>query len=337
MPFSHEIIIHNRLLARVNGKPISVMDVKKSMDLFLKGHYPDALSSPFKTYQFYVYQWKFALQELINKELLRIEAENLKATLPNNKTLIPDGVVHEEIKKRFGANPFQKIQDLGFTDDQIEKFIIEEMMISSVSWTFVWQKAIQQVTPDKIQKEYNKHLDDLKSSGKWEYKIVTIHGDSEQDNKKTAKKLYQLISQKSHLEKDENTLTGIIQEMNKHAPSNLCITISSLISVANKDISLEIKKILEQLSPCSLSKMMTQTPDGLAYRMFYLIKYHQESPPSIQEIFQKLTNSLIQENGLHQRAEYIGKLKKKFFYEDLLASAPKNFIPFEMHGLQKSF
>src|SRR6202034_4472157 len=40
-----DIVIYNRILAKVNGKTISVIDVMKKMDLFLQRYYPNYAQS----------------------------------------------------------------------------------------------------------------------------------------------------------------------------------------------------------------------------------------------------------------------------------------------------
>ena len=65
-----ELIVYNRVLARINGKTFSVVDVMKKMDLFLQRNYPHMVSSKAACYQFYSSQWKETLSQMINEELI---------------------------------------------------------------------------------------------------------------------------------------------------------------------------------------------------------------------------------------------------------------------------
>src|SRR3990167_5737972 len=63
-----ELIVYNRVLARVNGKTFSVVDVMKKMDMFLQRNYPHMISSKAACFQFYASQWKEYLSQIINQE-----------------------------------------------------------------------------------------------------------------------------------------------------------------------------------------------------------------------------------------------------------------------------
>ena len=43
---SQKLVVHNRILAKVNDKTISVLDVMKKMDIYLNRYYPDLADSP---------------------------------------------------------------------------------------------------------------------------------------------------------------------------------------------------------------------------------------------------------------------------------------------------
>src|SRR5690242_7109313 len=67
-----ELIIHNRILAKVNEKTISVIDVVKKMDLFLQKNYPHLADSKTARYQFFSAQWKDYLAQMIDSELMLV-------------------------------------------------------------------------------------------------------------------------------------------------------------------------------------------------------------------------------------------------------------------------
>ena len=75
---SAQIIINNRVLARVNGKPISVIDVMKKMDMIFLRQYPEYAEVPQARFQFYELSWKHVLEDLIDKELILADAEEAK-------------------------------------------------------------------------------------------------------------------------------------------------------------------------------------------------------------------------------------------------------------------
>ncbi len=72
----HEIVIHNRPLARVNGKTISLMDVVERMDMIILSRHPEAFHDKPLLIQYYNSSWKANLEEMINNELILADAED---------------------------------------------------------------------------------------------------------------------------------------------------------------------------------------------------------------------------------------------------------------------
>src|SRR5690348_14453650 len=64
------LLVNNRILAQINGTPITTYDVMKKMDMIFLRHYPEYASSVEARFQFYQVNWQHFLQELINKELV---------------------------------------------------------------------------------------------------------------------------------------------------------------------------------------------------------------------------------------------------------------------------
>ena len=72
------ITVNNRVLANVNGKPITVIDVMKRMDLVFLKQFAEYTNSPSARHQFYMANWKRTLNELIDKELILCDAKEMK-------------------------------------------------------------------------------------------------------------------------------------------------------------------------------------------------------------------------------------------------------------------
>src|SRR5665647_380424 len=82
--FGHEdnvhILVNNRVLAKVNGKAISVIDVMKKMDVLFFRQFPQYTSSVPARFQYYQANWKNVVKDIVDKELILADAaEN---TLP---------------------------------------------------------------------------------------------------------------------------------------------------------------------------------------------------------------------------------------------------------------
>src|SRR5580658_6057552 len=64
-----KIFVNNRILAKLNGKPISTYDLMKKMDLTFYREYPQYTSSTDARFQFYQMSWRYVLEEMIDKAL----------------------------------------------------------------------------------------------------------------------------------------------------------------------------------------------------------------------------------------------------------------------------
>ena len=100
--------VNNRILAVVNGKPLSVYDVMKKMDVHFYRQFPEYASSAEARHQFYQAQWKNMLRDLVDKELILADAESAKVE-------VSAGDVRQEMENMFGPNIIANLDKLGMT------------------------------------------------------------------------------------------------------------------------------------------------------------------------------------------------------------------------------
>src|SRR5438105_5026294 len=136
--------MQNTILAQVNGKTISMMDVKKKMDLAFHEHYPHLAHAKQALFQFYESSWRTVLMDMIDHELIIAEAENKEIKLT-------DGEVREAMEERFGPNIMKTLDQIGLTYDETWKMIRNEMIVQRMTGFFVYNKAVASVTPQDIR------------------------------------------------------------------------------------------------------------------------------------------------------------------------------------------
>ncbi len=73
-----KIAVNNKILAKVNGKVISTVDIMKKMDMQFYKRFPQYVTSVEARYQFYLANWGHVLQEFIDKELILADAAESK-------------------------------------------------------------------------------------------------------------------------------------------------------------------------------------------------------------------------------------------------------------------
>ncbi len=314
---SYEIVMNNRLLVKLNGKSISVMDVKKKMDLILREHHPEALSSNLLLYQFYSQNWRPTLQEMIDSELIKMEAETFKIN-------ISDGDIRQEMDKRFGPNVVKKLDELSLTYDEAKELIHDEIIVRNMTWYRVYAKVLQDATPELVKQQYASYIQKHPVKDEWVYKMASIRGDDETGA--IAKHAYSLLLNAGQTSLDKSAL-----------PSNVIFNVSDTMTVAAKDLSNDVLKVLENLPKNTYSEPISQksrTDGQPVYRMFYVVDHKKDETPSFESVSSKIHETLIQHLIEGQRDEYFCKLRKRFLSEDLVVKNlfPESYQPFTICG-----
>ncbi len=320
---TYEIVVNNRILAKINGKTFSVMDVKKKMDLILHEHQPESFSSNLLLYQFYSQNWRQTLQEMIDNELIKMEAEAFKIN-------ISDGDVRQEMDKRFGPNLIKRLDELKLSYDEAKEIVHGDIIVRNMQWYKIWARVLQDVTPETVKAGYETYIAKLQIKDEWVYKVATVRGSNQTEE--SAIKAYNLL-----LQETANMESSKAKGISGFLPSDTSLQISEPITISAKDLSLEIVKILETLPPSTFSKPIAQKSksDGsTVYRMFYLIDHKKENPPSFEEVSSKIHETLVQRYGDLKRDEYFAKLRKRFLSEDLVVKTlfPQSYQPFQICG-----
>ena len=197
-----KIFINNRVLAIINGKPITTYDLVKKMDLSFYKQYPEYASSNQARFQFYQQVWKYILDDLINEELVLADAKE-------SKIEVSSGDVRQEIEQQFGPNIIENLDKAGMTLDEAFKVVQAELVLQRTIGARVNVKAMRIVTPAKIRAAYDEYISNPENRRltKWQYRVVTI---KDRDIKKTealSKTVYQLLM-------DGITLDQLVETLN---------------------------------------------------------------------------------------------------------------------------
>ena len=207
----HEIVVNNRILTKLNGKNISVLDVMKQMDVFLSRYYPQYMDSKTARYQFYSAQWYPTLQQMIDHELMVTDAET-------REVKVSDGEVREEIQTRFGPNVMGALDQLGITYDEAREMVHQDMIVQRIQWFRVTSKVLQKVTSQEIKNAYQKFIQENPAKDEWKYQFATIRAADEAAAKEFAGKLADLK------EKSQGNLTVAADLLKAELPPESTIT-----------------------------------------------------------------------------------------------------------------
>lgn len=320
------LVVNNRVLIKVQGKTISVMDVVKKMDIYLDQNYPEIASSVYQRFQFYTSQWKKILAEMIDAELMIADAEKLELK-------ITDAEVREQIHERFGPNIMKNLNKYHITYDEAKKMVWTDMVVQRMSWYRIHAKALQNINPKDIRKAYQAYCKSHPPRDEWKYEVLAIKSPSKEASSKVAQEALHLIElTQAGLKNAAQVLQSKIAEANQ---KEMSITVSDVITASDKEISEAHRSVLIGLKEGSFSQPIEQTSrisGETVQRVFHLLEHTKREPPSFRSMAETLKEDLLQNEAQRIRQGYITKIRKRFGYDnDYIENiVPPDFQPFAL-------
>lgn len=313
-----QVLVHNKPLARINGKVFSVMDVKKQLDRYLQAQHPEVFDDAAAVYQFYAQSWRSALQEMIDSELMLMEAEELSYKMD-------DDVIREEMIDKFGSNMNDRLEELGLTKEETEKLVRKELICRSMMWYRVWQKAWNAATPEATEKLYTQKYKNQPAQERWTFQTCTIRGKDDANAKKVAEQVRSiLIKQETEEDSDEklgSALSNAVKAVTASIPEGVSIKLSGDLQLTSLELSKEHLEILQGLKVKQIStpvKQKSRSDDQTVMRLFQLKGHEVKTPPPFEEVSEQLRHYIVNQESERLRAEYLAKLRKKFCCENLI-------------------
>lgn len=313
-----QIMVHNRILARIGDTVISVLDVVKKMDVYLARNYPQLSQSPISRYQFFTTNWRHVLSQMIDNELILADAKQVQLK-------ISDAEVREALYERFGPNMMPSLDALGISYDEAWQMIYSEMAVQRMSYFRVHSKALQRIGPNDIKAAYKKFLNEHPPTKRWKYQLLSIRTADQTAGSALAQKAYQLLSERIPISQVADQLK---------MTSGATIQLSEEQDVVDKDLSEPHKKVLLTLQPGNFSIPMTQISridQNPVHRIFFLKDYQEINPPPFKELADKLHDELVQNEINKEMPVYLSRLRRRFNVDDLsVEPLPSNFQPFSL-------
>lgn len=311
---NQKIVVQNAILAKVNGNTISMMDVKKKMDLIFHQNYPQYRDSAQARLQFYEASWRQVLRDMIDNELIISDALDKEIKLT-------DGDIREVMEERFGPNVMQTLDKIGVTYDETWKMVKNELIVQRMTWWFVQSKAVSSVTPQDIRQAYRLYLEENPPYSEWKYHVISIRMENADDE--AAARIYEALSTSGQAPTKEN-LSALQQE-------GVTISLSNEFVAKSQDLSELHKAALEDLAFGGYSQpnMQTTKDKKALYRIFYLVEKADYPAPPFEALAGQLKNGLIQEAIVHESDSYLKKLRK-FYGFDGKTAIPDDLQPFSL-------
>ncbi|NGX33888.1 MAG: hypothetical protein K1060chlam1_00230 [Candidatus Anoxychlamydiales bacterium] len=310
--------VNNTVLAKVEDRAITALDVKKRLDTSFERSFPDLIGSKSARFQFYQTGWLQVLDELINNELILLDAAKRSFN-------ISDAELTEETENRYGPNVILNLQKQNLTLEEAQKMLSDEMVIHRMMYYFIRAKAEQNITPSQIKHSFRLYLKENPSQEIYSYNVISIRCDDDKASNLAAKEIHLLLQDKNQ---DPKELEDLLKEKEK-GYKNCSINVSNLYKVSSKDLALSHKNILKDLKKNSFSDISSQVSrinNKKVARIFYLKDLEKVEAKSFDEMANDLKTKLM-EKELNQIAEkYFIRLKNDYLVEHKISS--KDFCPF---------
>lgn len=319
-----KVIINNRVLAKVNGKAISVYDLMKKMDLLFYRQFPEYTSSNEARYQFYMANWPHVLRDMVDKELIMADAEEVK--MP-----VSSGDIRQEMESMFGPNIITNLDKVGLSYEEAWAMVKSDITLKRMLYTRANAKAMKKITPIVIRQAYDSFAKENTRPATWTYYVVNIRDKDPSTGAESAHQVHRLLSA-------ENVPLAKIAEaaaqLASVAPSSK-ITVSEEFQQTLKEMAESNKDLLTALKKGEYSQPSSQKSrsDGsTVYRILYLKDTSPEGAPPFQDVANGLKDKLLDETSAVEVDEYLKRLRKHFDVQggDVEELEKENFEPFSL-------
>lgn len=315
-----DLVINNRILMKLNGKAISLMDVVKKMDLLFYRQYPQFASSLVARYQFYMSSWQPILLSVIDDHLILADAEE-------KKVKVTDGDVREEMESLFGPDVVLNIDKIGMTFDEAWELLKQELIVRRMNGMMVRSKALNESQPKEIKKLYEEHLKKNPPQDQWLYRVVSVKSKDENKSSSLAQKIHEVLS-------SDNTVLESVVTLFEGKEEGVEVAVSEPFERSDKELSLAHKAALQTLSVGNHSLPLQQTlKDGTVVNRIFVLENHKNmNGPSFKEMEDQLQRQVMARSIEKYNQEYIEKLRTFYHITDdyLTKMIPPDFEPFTL-------
>lgn len=318
------ITINNRVLASVNGKVISVVDVKKKMDMILYQNYPQYMDVPEAKYEFYTSHWKEVLNDLIDRELMIADSE--EKGFP-----ISSGDVREELEEIFGPDVMLNLDNAGLTLDEAWGIVKADIIIRRMLYYQVRMRITPQITPSEIRKAYDERIKSIGMQKECVWRCLTVKSNDTAAATAYAEKLKGLLAD------EQISLDTLQEELEKRgiADPQMQLLISQPFRQKQAELSSALQELLLTMQEGTYSKpqlQSTRSDPKPVVRVYYVQELKAEKIPSLQEMEPELREEITQELTTKKTAIYLDDLRRHFHLskEQIEKELPVNFQPFVM-------
>jgi hypothetical protein len=317
-----KLSIHNRILANIAGKAVSVRDVQKQIELMFMERFPEFRNSAEARFQFYQVNWEAALNAVLDRELMLADARKMQ--MPVSKTDIKD-----EMERTFGPKVLVTLANLGMTYSEAEEAMEEEILIRRAQYLRVKIPAQESITPGRLKEAYQDYLAYFDAEATWTYRIASFRNGNSEALEALGQKAYEkLCAGKCSFDGLSEVLARDLSDQDGPRCS-----VSSPYQQKESSISDAYLEGLAGIQGMQFSAPISQVNrrDGqTVVRIFQLIGKEEALPETFASIVPQLESRLMTEALAEQGQKYSLRLREEFEVGEELNQLPKDFQPFSL-------
>lgn len=316
----NDLVIKNRVLLKINGEPLTVVDVVKKMDLIFYRQYPKMVNSVMAKYEFYMSNFQYVFFTLVNDLLVMADAAEKEVE-------VSDGDIREEMEGLFGPDVVANIDQLGLTFEEAWKLLKRELTVRRMNQMMVRSKAISEVQPKELKVLYEEYLKQNPTENIWVYHILTFKGNDKEKVQDVAEKAFSQITENKI---NPNEASIIFKEI-----ADIEFSLSDEFVRKEREISKAHKEVLDKLAPQVYSRPVVQANQrqgNFTARIFFLKEQKKNTPATFAEIQNELEQEVLQKAMARHSEIYSQKLRERYGItnEYLSKMIPRDFQPFAL-------
>jgi hypothetical protein len=298
-----EMLVLNRVLAQANGTPITALDVFKRMDFLFYRQYPEYISSDSAKYQYYQMNWKEALNELIDRELMRADAVEMKIEINPSE-------VRQELEQTFGPDIILNLDKIGLSLDEAMTMLKDELLIRRVMMFKVNGRVYRTIGPLELKNAYEEWVKGHTTPEKWRYQVVTLRSTDEKEAIEAAEHIREALLEGKALEvvREECLQEELI------SPA-ITLTVSDPYLHPQEEVPPLILPHLTSLENGAVSEPFSQVSrrtGEVVVRLVLLDEKVAAYVPPLRDVEVRLKNQLLQKGMEEQSRKYLASLREHY-------------------------
>jgi hypothetical protein len=302
------VICEPRILARVNGKVITTGDLVQRMDRILKTQAPHLVDEPAEKFQFYQAYWRPVLEEMIDSQLILADAQE-------REIVVEEGDVRDELNKRLGSSPHEKLEQMGCSFEEALQMVREELTTQRMIGMMAYSKAFLEVTPGAIKAAYDREYG-AQGQERLRYRVLTLRSKDAEAAAEAAQRLETLAKQPS--KEPVEKWADLARKGDKRINAQLSEEWDRVLP----EMSELHAKALGHLQPGQVTgPLFQQGAEGESiFRLFYLADRSRSDPPPFAQMQQSLRNRLLDQVVQRETDQYLGQLRRQYHAEELVTT-----------------